>query len=74
MLALGIMVIVLGLALAPVIKQFVDDARTSASCAAPTDDWNTALCWSLDLIKVSATGIIILVGIALITAKGWVDL
>lgn len=68
-LMLGTTIIVLGLALARPIKDFVDDARTAMNCAAPADKYYEATCYALDIMKFLITGVIILVGIAVIGAK-----
>ena len=69
LLMLGTTIIVLGLALAQPIKEFVDTARTEMNCAAPVDKYYEATCYGLDILKPLITGGIILVGIAVITAK-----
>ena len=66
---LGTTIIVLGLALAQPIQQFIDSARTDMNCAAPVDDYYTATCYALDIMKPLVAGGIILVGIAVIGAK-----
>jgi len=44
-LMLGITIIVLGLALAPAALSIINLNMDEASCSAPTNDWNQALCF-----------------------------
>ena len=68
-LMLGITIIVLGIALAYPIKVVMDEKMTELTCTSPSDDWTQALCWGLDITKPALTGLIIFIGIAVLTAK-----
>lgn len=68
-LMLGITIIVLGMALAYPIKQIIDNSRTDLNCAAPSTDWDEAVCYGLDISKPFITGFFILLGVFVIGAK-----
>ena len=71
-LMLGTTIIILGLALAQPIKQFVDESRdaTHMNCTNPDlNKYDEATCIGLDVLKVIEVGGLILIGIAIITAK-----
>lgn len=71
-LCLGVTIIVLGMALAQPVKQFVDESRdaTHMNCANTTiTKWDEATCVGLDLLKPLGIGGIILIGVAVISAK-----
>ena len=71
---LGILIIVLGIALATPIKQVVDAAMGTAEldCTTPTSDYNQATCWFMQIEKALYTGMIIFIGFAIMVAKEYV--
>lgn len=71
-LMLGVTIIVLGMGLAQPTKQFVDDARnvTNLNCTNPLiSKWDEGTCVALDSLKPFVTGGLILIGLAIISAK-----
>jgi hypothetical protein len=72
-LMLGLTIIVFGLAMASPIRSFIDDARTNMTCSLPANNWDEAMCWILDLMKPMVTGGIILVGVAVMSARIWIS-
>lgn len=68
-LMLGISIVILGIAFAPAIKGVIDDAMTNLTCSTPSNDFDQATCWYLDMTKVLFVGAIILIGLAVIGAK-----
>ena len=67
-LMLGIIIVVVGIALASPIKVFMDEQMTSMTCSSPASDLDQALCWIFDIEKPLITGGIILAGIAVVAA------
>lgn len=77
-LMLGISIIILGLALIPIIKDFNEDARnlTTADGAAGLDcantsisDFQSAACLSNDITTYGFGGLLIAIGLAVIVGK-----
>jgi len=69
-LMFGIIVIVLGLALAPVINSFADNAKADLFCYAPENMYTEAGCYGIEFIRILGTLGTIIIGVAIIAAKG----
>lgn len=65
-LMLGIVIILLGIALAYPTKAPIDDSMTQLSCNVPASDFDQATCWFLDIIKFLFVGVIILLGFLIV--------
>lgn len=71
---LGILVIVLGMALATPVQQVINNAMGTAelNCTTPTSTFNQATCWFMQIEKPFITGLIIFIGFSIIVAKRYV--
>jgi len=77
LLSLGIVVIILALAFAPVIKQFSDDSRNVSSntqvgldCSnSSISNFDKANCVAVDSLNPYFIGFLLLLGVAFISAK-----
>jgi hypothetical protein len=76
LLMLGIVVIILAMAFAPVLKTFVDDARSNSTdtnlglnCGDITNDWQRGQCFISDTIMPYFIFGMIGIGLAIIGAK-----
>lgn len=65
-LMLGIVIIILGIALAPATKEIIDLALADLSCSAPASDWDDATCIGLDLFKPIVVGGILAIGLTVL--------
>lgn len=71
---LGIIVVVLGISFATPITQVIGNSMSSTelTCATPATDYDQAACWFLDILKPLLIGFFIILGLAIMTAKGWI--
>lgn len=63
-LMMGMVIIILGIALAFPTKSVVDEARADQgiTCSAPASDFDEAACLGLDVIKFLFVGMVIFIG------------
>ena len=68
-LMLGMLIVVLGIALAYPTKAPIDDAMTNLTCDTPATDFDQAACWAMDGIKFLFVGGVIFIGFYIIANR-----
>jgi len=66
-LGLGLIIIILGIALAYPTIAPLNEAMTNLSCSAPSSNFDQAACWGIDIIKFLFVGMVIFIGLLVLT-------
>lgn len=66
-LMLGIVIIILGIALAFPTAEPINESKDNLSCDSPSSDFDQGTCWFLDIVKFMFVGGIIFIGVFILT-------